>query len=115
MCATRTFNHNKSVQVLLTKYIIYNNYTVFLKFISRVALNQSVLVLQVESRRRVKEPIRTQRAALCLQCVQKTDTIHKGGLDCRWEQFCSPCICINDLQGREIHPCGLTASVKSRL
>ena len=41
--------------------------------------------------------------------------IHKGGQDCREEQPGTPCSPINALQGHEMHPGGLTASVKSRL
>ena len=70
---------------------------------------------RVESRRRVKAPIQTQRAMLCLQYVIETGRIHKGGQDCREEQPGTPCSPINALQGHEMHPGGLTASVKSRL
>ena len=70
---------------------------------------------QVGSRRWVKAPIRTQRAVLCLQYVTQTGKIHKGGQDCREEQPGTPCSPINALQGHEMHPGGLTASVKSRL
>ena len=67
------------------------------------------------SQRRVKAPIQTQRAVLFLQYVTKTDTIHKEGQDCREEQFGAPCSSINAPQDHEMHPCGLTASVISRL
>ena len=70
----------------------------------------------VGSRRRVKAPIRTQRAVLCLQYMTQTGRIHKGGQDCREEQvFGVPCSPINAPQGHEMHPGGLTASVKSCL
>ena len=52
---------------------------------------------------------------MCLQFVAQTDTIHKGGQDWREEQPGTPCSPINALQGNEMHPGGLTASVKSRL
>ena len=39
--------------------------------------------------------------------------IHKGGQDCRKEQFGTPCSPINALQGHEMRPDGLTASVKA--
>ena len=45
----------------------------------------------------------------------QTGRIHKGGQDCREEQPGTPCSPINALQGHEMHPGGLTASVKSRL
>ena len=67
------------------------------------------------SRRQVKAPIRTQRAVPCLLYVTQTGRIHKGGQDCREEQFGTPCSPINAPQGHEMHPGGLTASVKSRL
>ena len=38
-----------------------------------------------------------------------------GGQDCRQEQFGTPCSPINAPQGREMHPRGFTASVKSHL
>ena len=69
----------------------------------------------VGSRRRVRAPIRTQRAVLCLQYVTQTGRIHKGGQDCREEQPGTPRSPINTLQGHEMHPGGLTASVKGRL
>ena len=47
------------------------------------------------SRRRVKAPIRTQRAVPCLQYVTQTGRIHKGGQDCRKEQLGIPCSPIN--------------------
>ena len=49
--------------------------------------------------RQVKAPIRTQRAVLCIQYVTLTDTIHKGGQDCRVEQLGTPCSPINAPQG----------------
>ena len=70
---------------------------------------------RVGSRRQVKTPIRTQRAVLCLQYVIQTGGIHKGGQDSREEQPGTPCSPINALQGHEMHPGSLTASVKSRL
>ena len=65
--------------------------------------------------RRVKAPIRTQRAVLYLQYVTQTGRVHKGGQDCCEVQFGTPCSPINAPQGHEMHPGGLTASVKSRL
>ena len=62
-----------------------------------------------------KATTQTQRAVVCLQFVAQTDTIHKGGQDWREEQPGTPCSPINALQGNEMHPGGLTASVKSRL
>ena len=67
------------------------------------------------SRRRVKATIRTQEAVLCPQHGTQTGRIHKGGQDCREEQPGTPCSPINALQGHEMHPGRLTASVKSRL
>ena len=67
------------------------------------------------SRRRVKATIQTQRAVLYLQCVTQTDTIHKGGQDWREEQPGTPCSPVNASQDHEMHPCGFTASIKSRL
>ena len=54
---------------------------------------------QVGSRRRVKAPIRTQRAVLCLQYVTQTGRILKGGQDCREEQPGTPCSPINSPPG----------------
>ena len=62
-----------------------------------------------------KATIRTQAAVLCPQYGPQTGRIHKGGQDCREEQPGTPCSPINALQGHEMHPGGLTASVKSRL
>ena len=70
---------------------------------------------RVGSRRRVKATIWTQAAVLCPQYGTQTGRIHKGGQDCREEQPGTPCSPINALQGHEMHPGGLTASVKSRL
>ena len=70
---------------------------------------------RVGSRRRAKATIWTQAAVLCPQYGTQTGRIHKGGEDCREEQFGTPCSPINALQGHEMHPGGLTASVKSRL
>ena len=67
------------------------------------------------SRRRAKATIWTQAAVLCPQYGTQTGRIHKGGQDCREEQPGTPCSPINALQGHEMHPGGLTASVKSRL
>ena len=67
------------------------------------------------SHRQVKAPIWTQRAVPWLQYVTQTGRFHKGGQDCREEQFGIPGSPINALQGHEIHPGGLTALVKSRL
>ena len=67
------------------------------------------------SQRQVKRTIQTQRAVLCLQCVTQTDTIHKGGQDRREEQLGTPCSPINVHQDNEMHPRGLTASIKSSL
>ena len=70
---------------------------------------------RVESRRRAKATIWTQAAVLCPQYGIQTGRIHKGGQDCREEQPGTPCSPINALLGHEMHPGGLTASVKSRL
>ena len=69
----------------------------------------------VESQKRVKATIWTQAAVLCTQHWTQIGRIHKGGQDCREEQPGTPCSPINALQGHEMHPGGLTASVKSRL
>ena len=69
----------------------------------------------MESRRRVKAPIRTQRALLCLQYVTQTGRIHKGDQNHHEKHFGTPCSPINALQGQEMHPGGLTASVRSYL
>ena len=70
---------------------------------------------RVGSRRRAKATIWTQAAVLCPQYGTQTGRIHKGGQDCHEEQPGTPCSPINALQGHEMHPGGLTASVKSRL
>ena len=66
---------------------------------------------RVGSRRRAKATIWTQAAVLCPQHGTQTGRIHKGGQ----EQPGTPYSPINALQGHEMHPGGLTASVKSRL
>ena len=70
---------------------------------------------RVGSRRRVKATIWTQAAVLSPQYGTQTGRIHKGGQDCREEQPGTPCSLINALQGHEMHPGGLIASVKSHL
>ena len=70
---------------------------------------------RVGSRRRAKATTQTQRAALCLQFVAQTDTIHKGGQDWREEQPGTPYSPINAPQDHEMHPRGFTASTKGRL
>ena len=70
---------------------------------------------QMESERRVKATIQTQRAVLCLQCVTQTDIIHKGGQDRREEQPGTPCSPINAPQEHKMHPCGFTASINNHL
>ena len=70
---------------------------------------------RVGSRRRAKATIWTQAAVLCPQYGTQTGRIHKGGQDCREEQPGTPCSPINALQGHEMHPGDLTASVKSCL
>ena len=67
------------------------------------------------SRRRAEAIIQTQRAVLYLQSVVQTVTMHKGGQDWREEQPDIPCSPIDAPQGHEMHPCGFTASTKSRL
>ena len=62
-----------------------------------------------------KATTQTQRAALCPQFVAQTDTIHKGGQDWCEEQPGTPYSPINAPQDHEMHPCGFTASIKSRL
>ena len=68
---------------------------------------------RVGSRRRVKATIWTQAAVLCPQHGTQTGRIHKVGQDCREEQPGTPCSPINALQGHEMHPGGLTASVNA--
>ena len=70
---------------------------------------------RVGNRRWAKATIWTQAAVLCPQYETQTGRIHKGGQDCREEQPGTPCSPINALQSHELHPGGLTASVKSRL
>ena len=70
---------------------------------------------RVGSRRLAKATIWTQVAALCPQYGTQTGRIHKGGQDCREEHPGNPCSPINALQSHEMHPGGLTASVKSHL
>ena len=70
---------------------------------------------RVGSRRWAKATIWTQATVLCPQYGTRTSIIHKGGQDCRQEQLGMPCSPINAPQGREMHPRGFTASVKSRL
>ena len=70
---------------------------------------------RVGSRRLSKATIWTQAAVLYPQYGKQTGRIHKGGQDCREEQPGTPCSPINALQGHEMHPGSLTASVKSRL
>ena len=70
---------------------------------------------RVRIRRRAKETIWTQAAVLCPQYGARIGTIHRVGQDCHQEQLGTPCNPINAPQGREIHPCGVTASVKSCL
>ena len=62
----------------------------------------------------LKQPFgpKQQCCALSMGPAQ-TGRIHKGGQDCREEQPGTPCSPINALQGHEMHPGGLTASVKS--
>ena len=63
-----------------------------------------------------KQPcIWTQVAVLCLQYGTCTGKIHKVGHGCCQEQPGTPLSPINALQGREMHPGGSTASVKSCL
>ena len=69
----------------------------------------------VGSQRRAKATIWTQAAVLCPQYGAWTGRIHKGSQDCREEQPGTLCSPINALQGHEMHPGGLTASVKRRL
>ena len=70
---------------------------------------------RVGSRRRAKATILSQAAVLCPQYGTQTGRIHKGGQDCHEKQPGTPCRLSNALQGHEMHPGGLTASVKSRL
>ena len=62
-----------------------------------------------------KVTIWTLAAVLCPQCGTRTGTIHRGGQDCCQEQPGAPCSPNDARQGREMHPRGFTASVKSRL
>ena len=93
--------------MLLVFWIVFS-----LPVISRI---ESIGVGWVGSRRWAKATIWTQAAVLCLQYGTRTGTIHRVGQDCRQEQLGNPCSPINAPQGREMHPRGLTASVKSRL
>ena len=70
---------------------------------------------RVGSQMRAKATTWTQAAVLCPQHGTQTGRIHKGGQDCCEEQPGTPCSPINALQGHEMNPGGLTASVKSRL
>ena len=70
---------------------------------------------QVGSRRPAKATIWTQAAVLCPQYGTRTGTIHRVGHGCCQEQLGTPCSPIDAPQGREMHPRGFTASVKSRL
>ena len=65
--------------------------------------------------KRAKATIWTQAAVLRLQYGTRTGTIHWVGQDCRQEQLGTPCSPIDAPQGREMHPRGLIASVKSCL
>ena len=67
---------------------------------------------RVGSRRLAKATIWTQTAVMCPKYGTRTGTIHRGGQDCRQKQLGTPC---SPPQGREMHPRGFTASVKSRL
>ena len=69
----------------------------------------------VGGRRWAKATIWTQAAVLCPQYGTCTGTIHKVGHGCHQEQPGPPMSFINAPQGREMHPGGSTASVKSRL
>ena len=70
---------------------------------------------RVGSRKHAKATIWTQAAVLCLQYGTRTGTIHRVDQDCHQEQLGTPCSPINAPQGREMHPRGLKAPVKSRL
>ena len=70
---------------------------------------------RVGSRRQIKATIWIQAAVLCPQYGTCTGTIHRVGHGCRQEQPGTPCSPINAPQGREMHPRGSAASVKSRL
>ena len=69
----------------------------------------------VGSRRQAKATIWIQAAVLCLQYGTRIGTIHRVDQKCRQEQLGTPLSPINAPQGREMHPRGLTALVKSRL
>jgi len=59
--------------------------------------------------------IQTQRAALYLQSVAQTVTMHKGGQNWLEEQPGTTCSPIDAPQGHEMHPHHFTASIKSSL
>ena len=61
------------------------------------------------------QPFGLKAAVLCLQYGTRTGAIHRVGQDCRKEQLGTPCSPVNAPQGQEMHPRGLTASVKSCL
>ena len=63
-----------------------------------------------EAEGRLKQPFGLKQQC----CALSMGHIHKGGEDCREEQPGTPCSPINALQDHEMHPGGLTASVKSR-
>ena len=69
----------------------------------------------MESQRRGKATIWILRAVHCPQYLTYTDTIHRGGQNCRQEQLGIPYSPINAPQGQEMHPCGSTASAKGCL
>ena len=67
----------------------------------------------VGSQRQANVAILTQAAVLCLQYGTRTGTIHRVNQNWCEEQLGTPCSPINAPQDREMHPRGLTASVKA--
>ena len=63
----------------------------------------------------LKQSFGLKQQCCALSMGTQTGRIHKGGQDCREEQPGTPCSPINAPQDHEMHPGGLTASVKSRL
>ena len=60
----------------------------------------------------LKHPFRPKEQCYTLQYGTQTDAIHKGGQDCHQGRPRTPC---NPIKAHEIHPRGLTTSVKSHL
>ena len=63
----------------------------------------------------LKQPFGLKQQCCALSMGPEPVQSTGGGQDCRQEQLSTPCSPINAPQGREMHPRGFTASVKSRL